>query len=152
MKFHSRFNLGPRVSLDCGKVSRTKQSFRDECDINRIMAKFIKTGSIDHLRKHGGSYGDATSVDFHEAMNVITSAEQMFGELPSAIRVRFNDDPAEFLDFVGDDANLEEMRDLGLAHKLAAVPGPVEPGVVPAVPPVPVPLEPAAPAVTPEGV
>ena len=30
---------------------RTKQSFKDQCDINKILKKAMRTGSIAHLQK-----------------------------------------------------------------------------------------------------
>lgn len=93
-----------------------KQSFKDECNINKIMARFQKTGAIDHYAKHGPSYGDVTSTSLHQAMNIIAEAETMFEELPATLRKKFGNDPEQFLDFVQDPKNLEEMRELGLAN------------------------------------
>ncbi len=115
MDIRNAFSRGPRVQLLCEGTGRTRQSSRDECDINVIMSKYAKTGFINHLSRHGGDYGFASSVDFHGAMNIVTKADQMFGDLPAEARNRFHGDPAEFLDFVADPANLDEMRVLGLA-------------------------------------
>ena len=35
--------------------------------------------------------------------------------MPADVRARFNNDPALFVDFCSDEANLDEMRKLGLA-------------------------------------
>ncbi len=150
MEFNSVGNLGPRVQVFFEGTGRAKQSMRDECDINNIMSKYAKTGYVDHFARHGGDYGFATSVSFHEAMNIVSKADQMFDELPSKARNRFHGDPAEFLDFVQNEDNLDEMRELGLAGpKPAAEPVPVETGVTPeAIVPV-VPVVPAEPVVTP---
>jgi len=101
--------------------SMTKQCFKKECDINNILAKHDKTGLISHVNKHDGNYGDATAVDFHEAMNTITIAEQMFAELPSSTRKRFENDIPAFLDFVQNPDNAQEMVDMGLATTSAKV-------------------------------
>lgn len=114
MIIHSAFDRGPRVRIDTGKVSRTKQAFKKEVDINWIMRQYVKTGLIDHFSKHAGEYGFASSVDFHGAMNIVSKADSMFEDLPGAVRNRFNGDPAEFLDFVQDPENAEEMIELGL--------------------------------------
>lgn len=116
LTIHSSVNLGPRVQVVFKEPSRAKQSMRDECDINLIMAKFTKSGHVDHFAKHGGSYGFATSVDFHSAMNIVTRARQMFEALPASTRDRFNNEPTEFLDFVQDPENHEEMKELGLVE------------------------------------
>lgn len=102
----------------------TKQSFKDDCDINLIMAKFIKTGVLDHLREHGAEYGFASSDDFRASMEIISKAESMFEELPSQIRTQFDNDPATFLDFVQDENNIPKMQEMGLAIKTPKQPQP----------------------------
>ncbi len=133
MEIFSAANLGPRVRIHTGDVSRTKQAMRDEVDINLIMKRYVKTGLIDHFAQHGSEYGFASSVDFHEAMNVVTKADQMFDALPGKVRSRFGNDPAEFLDFVQNPENHAELVELGLAERKAPVAAKaVEPVVDPA--------------------
>ncbi len=112
-------HAGPfnKVSIIFAEKGRTKQSFKDECDINNIMAKYQKTGAIAHLNTHGAEYGFATSQDFASAMRTITIAQDMFDGLPSSIRNRFANDPGQFLDFVQDADNKKEGQDLGLWPK-----------------------------------
>jgi hypothetical protein len=50
-------------------------------------------------------------------MNAIRAGDDAFAELPSDIRERFNNDPAEFVDFCLDEANNEEAANLGLAFR-----------------------------------
>ncbi len=119
--------------------SRTKQSFKAECDINNIMAKYQKSGAVAHVNRHGAEYGYATSLDFAEAMRVVTTGQSMFDDLPSSVRTRFSNDPASFLSFVQDDSNEDEMRELGLLPKepveVAPPAPPVAPGEVDLEPP-----------------
>ena len=104
-----------RVQLANFEQTRTKQSFKKECDINFIMEKYQKTGAITHFRRYAQEYGFATPVDLKEAMDIVAQAEQMYAALPSGIRKRFPD-PAEFLEFVQDPDNEAEMIELGLAN------------------------------------
>lgn len=106
----------PRHLKTFDEPGMTKQSFKDECDINKIMARFQKTGAIDHYAAYAPQYDVVTSTNLHEAMNIVADAETMFEELPSSLRKKFHNDPSEFLDFVQDENNLEEMRELGLAN------------------------------------
>lgn len=92
----------------------TKQSFKDECDINQIMAKYQKTGLINHFQKNQAQYGFAPAVDFRTALELVDKAERQFEELPSSIRKRFDNDPGQFLAFCEDPANRSEMAVLGL--------------------------------------
>lgn len=93
----------------------TRQSMKDECDINIIMRKYQKTGAVAHVREFGAFYGDVEPVTFHEAMETIRQANEMFAALPSSVRKRFSNDPSEFLDFVSKpQENEAELRKLGL--------------------------------------
>ncbi len=103
-----------RVSVTFTGTGRAKQSFKAECDINNILKKYQKTGALMHLAKHGAQYGDATAVSFTEAMQIVTDAQTMFEDLPSSLRTRFANDPAQFMDFVQTPGNEDEMRELGL--------------------------------------
>ena len=107
------------VQVDAGGESRTKQSFKKECDINVIMAKYQKTGAITHFNKHQQNYGMADGQTFQEAMNLVCEAQEMFNELPSSIRSRFGNDPAAFLDFVQNEENADEMARMGLIQQSA---------------------------------
>lgn len=91
-----------------------KQEFKEDADINKIMRKFQKTGAIDHAAKYQPQYGESTPTDFHEAMNIVTRAQSMFNELPSSIRKKFENSAAGFLEFVQDEKNYEEAKELGI--------------------------------------
>jgi len=102
----SAFKPHDRVFTPVGTISRTQQSFRDETDINQIMAKYQKTGIIDHVNEHGPRYGDQPSApDYHTAMNLVADTNSMFEELPSSVRADFDNDPSQFLDYVADEGN-----------------------------------------------
>lgn len=96
--------------------SMTHQSFAEECEINNIMKKYQQTGVLQHRKEHGGTYGDFISAPgYHEAMTAIVKAEEMFMALPSQVRARFGNDPAQFLATAQDPEQIELMRELGLA-------------------------------------
>ncbi len=99
------------------EISLTEQHHKDTCDINKIMGRYRKTGTLDHLNKHGPMYGEIPSLGLQEATEIVKKADEMFNDLPSHIRNKFDNKPGEFLDFVQDPANLEEMRELGLSNK-----------------------------------
>lgn len=115
MEFVTMYGVKRKVGLDCKDKSRTKQSHKDECNINFIVDRYRKTGMVEHVRKFNGEYGDFQSVDFHEAMNAVAQANQMFDSLPSKVRSKFDNNPAKFMDFVHDPKNKEEITELGLA-------------------------------------
>lgn len=97
--------------------SLTKQSFKDDCDVNRIMAKYQSTGVLEHVKyMHENSlrYGDFTGFDFRDVCDRVVQAQEMFDTLPAKLRYRFENDTAQFLDFVSDPRNKDEMVTLGL--------------------------------------
>ncbi len=94
----------------------TEQSHQESCDINKIMARYVKTGTVDHLNKYGPMYGDIPSIDLQEAIEIQKKANDMFDDLPSAVRNKFENDPGLFLDFVQDPNNKSEMVELGLSN------------------------------------
>lgn len=103
-----------QVSFE-GVKSRTLQAFRDECDVNQIMAKFERTALLDHVREYEGRYGDFTDCpqDFHMAMNQVRRTMAMFGTLPAKVRKQFNNDPGMFVEFVSG-ADEAQLREAGL--------------------------------------
>ena len=132
MKFKKAYER-VRKPFSTSGPSLTHQSFKRECDINTIMAKYQKTGLVDHVANHQGDYSDLTDVPtYHDAMNKIISANQSFSTLPSSIRKKFSNDPAEFLDFVSNPENIEEMQKMGLIPE-----SPIEPITSPSPPDVP---------------
>ncbi len=112
MEIRSAASLPKRVRIECGG-GRAKQSFKEECDINTIMGRYIATGALPPMMQ-GGDYGVASAVTYHEALNTVREAEEMFNNLPSKLRNRFEGDPARFLDYVQDEDNEPEMLELGL--------------------------------------
>lgn len=118
-----------RVQLTNFGPSRTKQSMKAECDINNILARYQKTGTIAHIAKHEPTYGFAPAIDYRTALETVRTAEAMFMDLPAKARLKFGNDPYAFLAYVQDPENLEEMRATGLAK-----PAPTPPATPPTPP------------------
>lgn len=120
-----RNSYSPRVPVVIDftdAISLTKQAFKDECDINKIMRQYTRTGVIEHGNASTPNYGDAPAIDFQEAMNAVLQAEQTFDQLPSEVRREFNNNPAEMIDFCANPENLDRARALGLAKPAEIVP------------------------------
>jgi phage internal scaffolding protein len=100
---------------------KTRQSFKDECDINHLMAKFgHKYNAIPHeiLNAKNGRYGDfSDAIDYRSALDAIIASEEQFDALPSHLRARFNHDPANLIDFMNNESNKNEAIELGLIAK-----------------------------------
>lgn len=126
MTIQSVYHEHDRCYTPTGEDSLTKQSFRDECNVNNIMAKFEKTGLLDHLNTHQGDYGNFIGFDdYHSSMNQVREADEAFLTIPAAIRARFNNSSSEFLKFAQDPDNHDQMVDLGLAIAKPPKPDPL---------------------------
>ena len=90
----------------------TKQSFKDSTDINKLLARAQVTGTLSHLEKHEGVYGDFSDFDFFEANQMLARGKSIFEELPSEIRKEFNQSPAEFFAFVNDPKNAGKLKEV----------------------------------------
>ena len=138
--------------------SLTKQTFKDECDVNKILDRFARTGAISHLEQRGAEYGDFSDVtDLEDAYARIKRGEQIFSELPSELRNEFQNNPWAFFRYVNDPRNEGRLKEL--LPKIAEA-GRVMPAVrrgpaseanpalasSPAEPAIETPAEPAAPA------
>lgn len=120
----------PKLSFE-GEKSRTHQSFKDQCDINHIMAKYRKTGLLAHVAKFQGRYEDVSSgMEYRDAVETVMRGNEAFNSLTAELRHKFHNDPAEFLAFVSNPENAEEMRKLGLMKPVQAAPEPVAVRVV----------------------
>nr|QJB18981.1 MAG: internal scaffolding protein [Microvirus sp.] len=92
----------------------TKQSFKDECDINTIMSRYQSTGVLPDLEQAAPQYLDATGFDFQASMDYIANAHTLFHELPSSVRTKFGNNTASFMEFVSNPNNRSEMASMGL--------------------------------------
>lgn len=121
MEIYSRFNPPPSVDTTFEGESLTQQHFADECDINRIIENFARTGFlVDPTLPPGRSpqFGDFTDMmDFATAQQVVIDANNAFSALPSRIRDRFSNDPAQLLDFLSRKENFDEAVSLGLVDR-----------------------------------
>ena len=112
--------------LDCSNdIDRTKQEFKDECDMNNIVARINKSGFVpleaqDSLRN--AVFGDATQMpsSFEQVCEIAERGDIAFMSLPALIRERFGD-LSNVLKWIEDPANLKEAQDLGLLAKSAPV-------------------------------
>lgn len=121
--FATRYAPIKSDGLRCSGESKTDQSFKDECDVNKIMEKYKTVenyNAVIALQNPGRAkprFGDfADMPDFTAAQNTIVQAQAMFNALPSNIRDRFANDPGEFLAFMSDEKNKDEAIKLGLCE------------------------------------
>lgn len=103
--------------LLCEDVSRTRQEFAEECDINTIVRRFGITGEVP-TNVRMPMHGDFQElVTFQQAMNALVEAQKAFAAMPADVRSRFGNDPGVFVDFCSDPKNLDEAIKLGMVRE-----------------------------------
>jgi len=114
--FKHPYSERDRKAIQFAKDSRwTKQSPKDACDINTIMARYRNTGVLpEFVSKVMPQYLDVTGEEFQAHMDLVIEAQAVFNALPSDVRSRFANNPALFLDFTSNPNNRAEMDAMGL--------------------------------------
>lgn len=117
MKFQSRYETPLTVKFtQKGEVSKTITAEKDNCDINKIMERFDRTGKLPVTQIQPPRYGDARVVDFAAAQEIVRQAKEQFNSLPSTTRKYFGNDPQAFLQALNDpsDDNAKALLKLGI--------------------------------------
>ncbi len=117
VKPRHRYSERHQVLSDTEGPSRTKQSHKDECDVNQILKKYKATGLIQHVQNTTPAWGDFTNVDdYQSSINKVIEAQQSFGTLPAHVRKRFENDPGQLIAFLEKNENYEEAKKMGLVQ------------------------------------
>ena len=113
--------------LRCEDASLTQQHQKDQADINFIIEQFNVTGILP-TAPVSPQYGDFTGIsDYQSALNAVIEAEDEFMSLPAKLRSRFENDPANLINFLSNDENRQEAIELGLIEPIqpSAIPTPI---------------------------
>jgi len=121
-RFQSAYSPKEKVNFECVGPSLTKQSFKDECDINNILSRYERSLGREFLTAYQGHlegrFGDVSgAVSLQEAYATVNAASELFDAMPANLRARFENDPVKLLDFLGDVGNRDEAVRLGLLNK-----------------------------------
>lgn len=105
---------GDESALECKDKTLAQQHMKDECDINVLVKRFVVTGEIPMLTlpPMQGDFSDAPT--YQDALNLMVEAQRSFMQHPAEVRARFQNDPAQFVDFCSNEQNRDEMRRMGL--------------------------------------
>lgn len=135
---------GEILDLKTGELvkepSMTKQSFKEECDINNIVRRFEATGQIDHINQaHAQGYYDdlPSGLDLQAGLEMIRQAEGAFMALPAHVRAEFENDPVQFVEAFTNPSEAQQERfiALGLAVDRRPPKVPQDPPKAPETPP-----------------
>lgn len=104
-----------RVIFDTGRNMLTKQSQKQECDLNYIVKQHASTGLWPHLTARNPTYGDVSmATDLQSAFDLVQRAEDDFDTLPAEVRAACNNNPVKLLEALADPKLAQVLVDHGL--------------------------------------
>lgn len=117
--------------------SRTLKDPAKDCDLGSIIKRFHKQYGVNledvYKDYKGGFYGDFSHIsDYQSALDQVAQAQESFMSLPADVRRRFENDPAQFIEFVDNPDNYQQLVEMGLAPVLREAEKPVQKPVEPA--------------------
>ena len=91
---------------------RTKQSQKDETDINKLLERSAREKTLSHLEKYQANYADFSDYDFETHVKKIAAGNTMFEELPAETKREFKQSAQKFFEFVTNPENAARLPEL----------------------------------------
>ncbi|WP_176202978.1 hypothetical protein [Salmonella enterica] len=115
-KFHTRYAPPPSPGVVFEEPTMTQQHFRDECDVNKIVERAIRTGdaTVFTSDQRGEFYDAGAITDYADAMAMIDDVNDDFNSLPSALRFQFDNSVSKYVEWMCNPLNWDKARELGL--------------------------------------
>lgn len=99
--------------------SLTQQHFKQECDVNYIVKRYVQTGELEHVSENPPHYGDVADLpkDLFSAYEAVDRAEAAFMDLPSDVRKQLDNDPANLSAWLNNPDNKSAAVRYGLLNQ-----------------------------------
>ena len=123
LPFFTAYGPKRKVKTSDGGPSLTEQQHAKDCDINVIVDRYMSKGQAP-LTNFEAIYGEMPTQDYATMLQTVIDSQEAFYSLPSKVREKFANNPAELIDFVSDPANNEAMYELGLKERPQPAPEP----------------------------
>jgi len=105
----------PRFRTPVGELSKTKQSEKDNCDINLIVKRHASTGHVSHINPAAPKFGDFTGAgDLKTAIDQVAEANDRFNQLPVEVRRAAENNPYMLLEMLESEEGQLELQEAGL--------------------------------------
>lgn len=135
-KWPTQFSARERVSLRTSGVSRTRQEFSADADINVIISKYRKANVPLPLPASPSPYLDVSEApDLNGAFELAQRAQETFDALPSEFRESIGNDPRRLLSIDWSKLSPAQRSRLEAMGILKATPPPADPGSPQGAPP-----------------
>lgn len=102
-----------KPTIDASKDGLTKQSFKDDCDMNIIVRKYQQSGFVDHINRQNPNFGIAPNSDFYQTQLAIANVKSLYENLSDVSRGRFAS-VSDLMEALIDPARITELTDLGI--------------------------------------
>lgn len=113
-----RNKFSPRVAVIAPEDpdgGLTQQHFKEAVDINNILAKYRKTGIMEHVKLAKERYGDFTELgEYAVHLDKVAKAQQAFESLPAELRNQFNNSIPGFFEYVMKEENYDQCVKWGI--------------------------------------
>lgn len=124
----SRPDVDPKTfshKLYCTTKGRTDKDQAPHLNVNNIVKRYNDATMLPLARAAFGQYRDVVDAPSYEAgLNIVANANEMFAQLPSDVRKRFGNNPAEFLRAYDDPEQKAYLQKLGVLPPEAPTPTP----------------------------
>ena len=101
-----------RLSFKTKGKTMTEQSHAKSCNINTIMARYEKTGLIEHMSSYEPQYGDVSEADYKKSLDLVAAVTSEFEELPAYVRAHYNGDASNYLAAIQTEEGIEDLRSI----------------------------------------
>lgn len=120
-----RFNRKPVYAPKFPKNpnATVQQQFQEDADINTMIrrhnagpGRFGQPMGVDPNATRQPRFMELPSESYHESLNRVQDAKNLFMSYPARVRARFGNDPFQMLRFIEDPRNIDEAQRLGLVE------------------------------------
>lgn len=107
------------------QASLTQQHFKDDCDVNVILERFMRTGEMPSTYAIPSFQDVSDYADFRELQDAMSDAREYFDSLPARVRARYNNDLTHFYESLNTRQGYDEFLSLvgASAHTAPGVAG-----------------------------
>lgn len=112
---HDRDAEAARTATGDFEPTKTQQNQAEEADINTIVNRFLKTGTLPQIDMPPLQGDFEEAFDLQTSLELVHKANQSFMALPANVRSEFGNDPAKFVAYcdhcmeTGDTSPLEKL-------------------------------------------
>ncbi len=121
------------VKAEQGGPSEVREAFKDEADINNIVARYQKTGQMP-LNADEARFGDVSDFrDYKAALDFVREARDNLRDMPEEARGQYQADPDGFIEALEEATTRDDLVALGIVVDPEEKP-PAKPALKPAEP------------------